>query len=151
MVQWRICSNHFPGTEKAKKMENTFEKPTLLIVDDEKNFTESLQLALEHEFAVSIAGSLKSAREFLAKFSPAVILLDLRLPDGSGMELLRELKTFGILPVVMVMTAYVTTDNFIQALNEGAIDYFAKPMELEKLKRELRKYSASIENRLPPG
>lgn len=123
-------------------MGNTRAKPRLLIVDDEKNFTESLELAIEDEFAVSVAGSLKSARESLARFSPAAVLLDLRLPDGNGMELLRELKQLGRLPVI-VMTAYATTDNFIQALNEGAIDYFPKPMEIEKLKIELRKYVAA--------
>jgi DNA-binding response OmpR family regulator len=120
-------------------MAVTSHKPMLLIVDDEQNFTESLQLAIEDEFTVSVADSLESAREALKRISPAAILLDLRLPDGNGIQLLREIKKFSKTPVVIVMTAYSTTDSILQALNEGAMDYIPKPLDIKKLKLELRK------------
>lgn len=119
-------------------MINAADKPTLMIVDDELNFTESLRLAIEDEFMVSVAGSLKGARELLMNDMPAAILLDMRLPDGEGVELLRELKEVSRLPVVIVMTAFGTIDNFIRTLHEGAIDYFTKPLDISTLKKALR-------------
>jgi DNA-binding response OmpR family regulator len=121
-------------------MYNFSKKPTLMIVDDEKNFTESLQLALEDEFTVSTAASLEIAREALKRSSPAAILLDMRLPDGEGIEFLRELKEFSKLPVVIVMTAYATVESIVKGLSEGAVDYIIKPMDIEKLKLKLRIY-----------
>ena len=115
------------------------DKPTLMIVDDEQNFTESLQLAIEDEFTVSVAGSLESARQALKSFQPAAVLLDLRLPDGDGLELLHDLNKLAKLPVVVVMTAYKSVESIVKALSEGAVDYYIKPLNIEKLKLELKK------------
>jgi DNA-binding NtrC family response regulator len=115
------------------------DKPTLMIVDDEQNFTESLQLAIEDEFTVSVVGSLKSARQALKRFQPAAVLLDLRLPDGDGLELLHDLNKLAKLPVVVVMTAYTSVESIVKALSEGAVDYYTKPLNIEKLKLELKK------------
>ena len=117
---------------------NVPEKPTLLIVDDEQNFTESLRFAIDGDFTVSVADSLESARELLKDGMPAVILLDLRLPDGEGIELLHELKASSPMPVVVIMTAFATVDNFIRAQHEGAVDFFPKPLDILKLKRVIR-------------
>jgi DNA-binding NtrC family response regulator len=88
----------------------------------------------------SSASSLKGAREALKVISPAVILLYLRLQDGDGIEFLREFKKFTKLPVVIIMTAYSTMESFVNAVNEGAVDYLVKPFDIEKLKINLRKY-----------
>ncbi len=119
-------------------MINTDDKPTLMIVDDEQNFAESLRLAIEDAFTVFVAGSLERAREVLKNSMPAAILLDLRLPDGEGAELLRELKEFSRPPVIIVMTAFATVDSFIKTRHEGAVDYFTKPLDILKLKKVLR-------------
>jgi DNA-binding NtrC family response regulator len=118
---------------------NIPDKPTVMIVDDEQNFTESLQLAIEDEFTVSVAGSLESARQALKSFQPAAILLDLRLPDGDGLELFHDLKKLTELPVVIVMTAYASLESYAKALGEGGIDYHVKPLNIEKLKSDLKK------------
>jgi DNA-binding response OmpR family regulator len=115
------------------------DKPTVMIVDDEQNFTESLQLAIEDEFTVSVARSLESARQALGRFQPAAILLDLRLPDGDGLELFQDLKKLAELPVVIVMTAYASLESYAKALGEGGVDYLVKPLNIEKLKSELKK------------
>jgi len=120
-------------------------KHYLFIVDDEPNFSESLQIALEDRFVVSTACDLKSARESLHEKIPDVILLDIRLPDGEGIDLLHELKELNQMPVVIVMTAYATVETAIKALKEGAVDYFTKPLDIEKLKRELGVY---LENKI---
>jgi DNA-binding NtrC family response regulator len=118
---------------------NIPDKPTVMIVDDEQNFTESLQLAIEDEFAVSVAGSLESARQALKSFQPAAILLDLRLPDGDGLELFHDIKKLAKLPAVIVMTAHASLESYAKALGEGGIGYLVKPLNIEKLKSELKK------------
>ncbi len=125
-------------------MENKAHKPSVLIVDDERNFAESLKMAIEDAYEVSGASSLEEARQILTANRPDAILLDVRLPDGEGIELLRGLKESGRLPVVIVMTAHATVENAVLALKEGAVDYFSKPLDIDKLKRELGVY---LENR----
>ncbi len=119
-------------------MAQAVRKPTILIVDDERSFAESLQLAIEDEFVVFKAYSLKSAREILRCIVPAVVLLDVRLPDGYGLDLLVELKMAEVPSVVVVMTAYSTVETFIGATSKGAVDYLIKPLNIEKLKEVLR-------------
>ncbi|HXY54574.1 MAG TPA: response regulator [Nitrospirota bacterium] len=114
-------------------------KPTLMIVDDEQNFTESLQLAIEDEFTISVVGSLESARQILKRFQPAAVLLDLRLPDGDGLDLLHDLNMLTKLPVVVVMTAHMSVESIERAMSEGVVDYCTKPLNIEKLKLELKK------------
>jgi DNA-binding NtrC family response regulator len=116
------------------------KKPVVLIIDDEKNFTESLQLAIEDAFTVVSASSLSMARAALKDSMPDAVLLDVYLPDGEGIELLRELKKNNGMPTVIVMTAYATVENAIRALKEGAVDYVTKPLDIDKLKRELGVY-----------
>jgi DNA-binding NtrC family response regulator len=116
------------------------KKPVVLIIDDEKNFTESLQLAIEDAFTVVSAPSLSMARAALKESMPDAVLLDVYLPDGEGIELLRELKKNSGMPIVIVMTAYATVENAIRALKEGAVDYVTKPLDIDKLRRELGVY-----------
>jgi DNA-binding NtrC family response regulator len=119
-------------------------KPSLLIVDDEVNFQESLEIALDDVFSVSLANSLTEARGHMKVRVPDAILLDVRLPDGDGVEFLRDIKSYQNMPVVFVMTAFATIENAVSVLKEGAVDYLIKPFDIEKLKRELSIY---LENR----
>ncbi len=121
------------------------QKSSVLVVDDEDNFRESLEMAIEDTFDVSGASSLAAAREYVNKKVPDGILLDIRLPDGNGVEFLQELKLCGRIPVVFIMTAYATVDSAVRALKEGAVEYFVKPFDVEKLKREMTVY---LENQL---
>ncbi len=113
-------------------------------MDDETHFSESIQIALEDTFDVNTASSLSSARDSLKGDTPDAVLLDIRLPDGNGIDFLHELKDIEPDPVVIVITAYVSLDDAIAALKEGAADYFTKPLDVGKLKRELNVY---LENR----
>ncbi len=122
-------------------MNKDAQKPAVLIVDDEKNFSESLGLAIDDSYFVSYAANLKLARDILKGSMPDAILLDVKLPDGEGIELLRELREADKLPVVIVMTAHATVENAVKALKEGAVDYFTKPLDIDKLKREISVYT----------
>lgn len=118
--------------------------PYLMIVDDEVNFSESLKMALEDSFDIRLAASLKEARELLGDGIPEAVLLDVRLPDGDGINFIKELKLLEIMPPVIVITAYATVEDAVKALKEGAANYFTKPLEIDKLKLELK---VLIENR----
>ena len=114
-------------------------------MDDEPNFSESLKMTLDDSFDISMANSLAAARDFLKRRLPDAILLDIRLPDGDGIEFLQEIKNFNSDPVIIIMTAFATVNNAINALKKGAVDYFTKPIDIDKLKRELHVY---LENRI---
>lgn len=116
-----------------------------MIVDDEPNFSESLQIALDDSFTVSTADSINKARELFKEKPSDVILLDVKLPDGNGIDYLRELKNLDPMPVVIVMTAFGAINDAVAAVKDGAVDYVTKPLDIEKLKRLIKVY---FENRL---
>jgi DNA-binding NtrC family response regulator len=115
--------------------------PRLLIVDDNKNYAESLRRALQKEFSVASAIDKEEAHRALHSGSD-VILLDIRLNDmdetnREGLELLREFRTqCPDVPVVM-MTAYGDVGLAVQAMKEGASDFLQKPIDLAKLRATL--------------
>ncbi|TAN62618.1 sigma-54-dependent Fis family transcriptional regulator [bacterium] len=121
-----------------------WHRPELAIIDDEPNFRESLRMALEDVFVVSTAGTVGEARELLKTSAPDAVLLDIMLPDGDGLGFLKEMKDLRPMPVVIIMTAFATVDSAVKALKQGAVDYFTKPFDIERLKRELNVY---LENR----
>ena len=116
-------------------MSNT--DPRALIIDDEENFAESLAMVLDDMFDISIANSLESARERLAEQDYVIILLDVRLPEGNGVDYIREFKTLQSNIIIVMLTAHATVENAVAALKLGAADYFTKPIDIPKFKREL--------------
>ena len=115
-----------------------------LIVDDEENFAESLAMVLDDMFDVTVANSLSEARRILADKSFSVLLLDVRLPEGNGVDYLQELKKLQPDTIIVMLTAHGTVKNAVAALKLGAADYFTKPIDIPKLKREL---NVLLENR----
>lgn len=116
----------------------------ILIVEDDAHVAASLRDLLEREgYAVRMAGSLGEARRALADtvFALDGVLLDWRLPDGEGIDLLKELRKTSDLPVLMV-TARVEVIDRVLGLEVGADDYITKPVEprelLARLKARLR-------------
>jgi DNA-binding NtrC family response regulator len=95
-------------------MIDRHEKPYLIIVDDEINFGESLHLALDDAYEVSVTHSVEEARNSFRKKFPDVVLIDMRLPDGDGIDVLRELKPYGKIPIAIVMTACGTGGKLCQ-------------------------------------
>jgi DNA-binding response OmpR family regulator len=114
----------------------------VLIVEDEPQVAASLRELLEREgYAVTLAGSVAEAKRALAD-PPDVMLLDWRLPDGEGIDLLKDLRKTSDLPVLMV-TASVEVIDKVLGLEIGADDYVTKPVEprelLARIKARLRK------------
>jgi DNA-binding NtrC family response regulator len=112
----------------------------LLIVDDEASLRDFLSIVFEEEgWAVETAASLEEAHAALLRKEPDVVLCDLMLPDGSGIDFIREMKAnTPSLPFVMI-TAHTSTRSAVEALKAGALDYIAKPFDIEELKIIVRK------------
>lgn len=111
--------------------------PHVLIVDDDENSAEMLATLVAGEgFTTANAGSLREAKQQLLLQSPQVILLDLQLPDGSGLDLFGETELRGNAEIVLI-TGHATIETSIQALRVGAADYLVKPVNIGHLKRVL--------------
>jgi two-component system response regulator PilR (NtrC family) len=110
--------------------------PQLLIVDDESSLLEFLDLLFQAEgYRVATAPSVASARERLAQGDGFdLVMCDIHMPDGSGLDLLRELKENHPQASVIMMTAYTSTKSAIEAMRLGAYDYVSKPFDVEELK-----------------
>ncbi|HVT03346.1 MAG TPA: sigma-54 dependent transcriptional regulator [Thermoanaerobaculia bacterium] len=113
---------------------------TILIVDDEASLRDFLSIVFEQEgWAVRTAGSLKEARQSFHQAEPDLILCDLMMPDGTGLDFLKDVKAISpVIPVIMI-TAYTSTRSAVDALRAGAYDYIAKPFDIEELKIIVRK------------
>lgn len=110
----------------------------LLIVDDEQSLLDFLSvLAGQEGFEVRTAASVEAARQALAAWTPDLVLCDLLMPDGSGLDLLRETRASGSPVPFLVMTAYTSTQSAIEAMKLGAYDYVSKPFDVEELKATL--------------
>jgi two-component system response regulator AtoC len=107
--------------------------PHALLVDDDSDAAETMAMLIANEgFTVATAGSLRDARRQIALQEPDIILLDLMLPDGSGMELFNDVKQLPSAELVLI-TGHASLDTSIQALRLGAADYLIKPMSLKQL------------------
>jgi len=112
--------------------------PAVLVVDDEADLRELLGLTITRlGLEVDAAESLAQARQFLRERSYRLCLTDMRLPDGSGLDLVRELGAKGE-PKIAVITAYGSADNAVAALKAGAFDYLSKPVDLDQLRMLIR-------------
>jgi two-component system, NtrC family, response regulator AtoC len=111
--------------------------PHALLVDDDPTFSDALAEVLRQEgFSIETASNLKEARTLLGTRVPDLALVDLHLPDGSGLELLGDVE--GLAPAeVVLMTGQATVDSAIEALRRGAADYLTKPVDFRRLKSVL--------------
>ena len=109
--------------------------PRILVVDDEADLRELLDITLvKMGLDVDCAGTLKAARVLWAAHDYALVLTDMRLPDGLGLELVREVSASGKGTPIAVVTAYGSADNAVIALKAGAFDYVSKPVVLDDLR-----------------
>jgi two-component system response regulator AtoC len=127
--------------------------PSVLLVEDEEVFARAVCTRLGRAgFSCRMAHTLAQAREQIAHRRPDLILLDMRLPDGSGLDFLTRLRTHETqqnIPVV-VLTAYGEVDDAVAAMKLNAVDYLKKPVDLDELVLILEKIleTASLTQRL---
>jgi len=123
-----------------------------LVVDDDLAFQLSLADAVGREgLEVATAGSLAEARREIATARPDVVLLDLSLPDGNGMELLPELEALPELGGVILVTGQATVETAVAALRHGVADYLTKPIDFARVKMALANLTRTRELRAEIG
>nr|HEX4317956.1 response regulator [Kofleriaceae bacterium] len=111
---------------------------TVLVVEDEVPMRRFLRAALaSHGFRVAEAGSLREAERAVTEAPPQAILLDLGLPDGDGLDLLRRVREWSTAPVIVV-SAREREDDKVTALDAGADDYLTKPFGTSELLARIR-------------
>jgi two-component system response regulator PilR (NtrC family) len=109
--------------------------PRILIVDDEPDLRELLEITLvKMGLDVDSAESIATARRHLASEEYALVLTDMRLPDGLGIDLVREVSSDRKNTPIAVLTAFGSAENAVAALKAGAFDYLSKPVGLDQLR-----------------
>lgn len=109
--------------------------PRILVVDDEADLRELLEITfIKMGLDIDTADCLAAARQALAKTDYALVLTDMRLPDGLGIELVREVSSGYRNTPIAVITAFGSADNAVAALKAGAFDYLSKPVGLSELR-----------------
>ena len=112
----------------------------LFIVDDDIELTSEIASLLKDEqYEVGTANSLSIARKKWPEFKPDIMLLDLRLPDGLGLELISEIKSQSPETMVVMLSGYGTISNAVEAIKKGAEDFLAKPVDPDYLLLFLQK------------
>ena len=128
--------------------------PTVLIVEDERAIREGLQRAIGRAGNdVVTAATIAEARAQLGKAAFDCVLLDIRLPDGDGLDMLAEIRVAHPRTPVIMATAYGDSDRAIAAMRHGAFEYLTKPFDFDALlatvARAVRASAASREQEKP--
>ncbi|HEX7078527.1 MAG TPA: sigma-54 dependent transcriptional regulator [Candidatus Eisenbacteria bacterium] len=112
----------------------------VLVVDDEDSFRQIVTEELTHAgYTMDAASSLEEARRLLAQRSFHVVFLDLRLPDGTGLDLLEDIRASLSATQVVILTAHGTVQEAIRAMKQGAFDFLTKPCKLEEIEAVLER------------
>ena len=127
---------------------DTGQRPTILLVEDETAITEPLAEALDREgFDAVVAGTVSEALQLAGPRAPDLVLLDIGLPDGSGLDVCRELRRTSDVPVIM-LTARGSEADRVAGLELGADDYVVKPFSAREVTARVR---AVLRRRPVPG
>lgn len=115
-------------------------KPSILIVDDDEVMRETLsEVLVKGNYDVYVVGSGQEALSLVKKNIIDLILLDMRLPDADGLDILKKIKEFDTDISVIIMTAYSDIETAVTAMKSGAYHYINKPFDLEELKLLIEK------------
>ena len=119
--------------------------PHALIVDDDRDTRDWLtEVARQEGFTVASAESLRSARSHLERQQPDLLLTDLHLPDGNGIDLVGDLDKIAETEII-VITGHASIDSAVGALRAGATDYLTKPIDLDRLVSMLRRQPRTLD------
>lgn len=116
----------------------------LLIIDDEESIRDSLGMTLSRHYTVDTAAGGKEALAHLATEPADLVLLDIGLPDMSGLDVLDAMRAYAPQAAVIMITAFEDLDTVIAAMKRGAFDYLVKPLRMDVLKHCLERAQSSI-------
>ena len=121
-----------PGRKKKLKQH-------ILIVDDEKSLRDSMTLLLQKKFDLHLAKNGKEAVEIVKNHPVDLVLLDIRLPEIDGIEILKLIKGIDETIEVIMLTAVIMVGKAVAAMRAGAYDYITKPFEINTLQVQIEK------------
>ena len=113
----------------------------ILIIEDDKNLNKGLSIALNKEYEIFSVNTISEAKTFI--FSVDLILLDMNLPDGDGLEIIKLTRTSSSIPII-VLSAIDLEAYIISAINLGADDYLTKPFSLGILEAKINRVFEKI-------
>ena len=120
------------------KKISDFDNKSLLIVDDDNPFRERLARAMEKKgFEVFQAESVQKGIQTVKDKKPAFAVVDLRLSDGSGLEVVKQIQNSNSTSRIIMLTGYGNIPTAVAAIKEGAIDYLAKPADADDVEKAL--------------
>ena len=123
--------------ENLKKISE-FKDKSLLIVDDDNPFRQRLARAMEKKgFAVIQAEGVKAGIDSVKSKKPSFAVVDLRLNDGNGLEVVKEIQKNNFDSRIVMLTGYGNIPTAVAAIKEGAIDYIAKPADADDVEKAL--------------
>ena len=133
---------HSPATSPPPPpVAATASKPRILVVDDEPSMREMLRIVLRRDgYDVVLAENGRQAIEHLQREPVDLLLSDIRMPDVSGVEVLRTAKDLNRDIVAFMMTAFASTETAVEAMRLGAVDYFTKPFSMDELRLKVRQH-----------
>ena len=112
----------------------------IIVLEDDPILGKHLeQLLRQRRYDVALTGTIAGAREILAKDTFDLIFVDVRLPDGEGTELLRELQSRPQRPLVVMVTGFGSVESAVECMRNGAFDYMLKPISIDQLEVTLKK------------
>jgi len=133
-------SDHIRSMKNEAPLQNLadFDNKSLLIVDDDNPFRERLARAMEKKgFAVLQAESVQKGKDMVKANKPGFAVVDLRLNDGNGLEVVKEIQSSNASSRIIMLTGYGNIPTAVAAIKEGAIDYLAKPADADDVEKAL--------------
>ena len=124
--------------EQTLQNLSNFENKSLLIVDDDNPFRERLARAMEKKgFEVFQAESVQKGIESVKNKKPGFAVIDLRLNDGNGLEVVKEIQSSNSSSRIIMLTGYGNIPTTVEAIKAGAIDYISKPTDADDIAKAL--------------
>src|SRR5438270_5369108 len=118
--------------------------PTLLVIDDEPSIQHAFRRAFQPpEFALHTASSAAEGVELAGKVKPDAVVLDVHLPDATGLDTFQQIRRLDARIPVVLITGHGTSELAIEAIKEGAYEYLLKPLELAPLRELVNRACAS--------
>ena len=120
--------------------------PKVLIIDDEVSILESLEMFLsEGGYTVRTAATAKAGKSLFKRFEPDVVVLDIRLPDSTGFDVLSWLNRSPKPPKVIMITAFHDMETAITSMKNGAFDYIHKPLDADEVETTIEKAVRAVQ------
>ena len=134
-----------PPSNDTQASPEPATKPRILIVDDEPSMREMLRIVLRRDgYDVTVAANGTEAIDILQRERMDLLLSDIRMPDISGVDVLRAAKEANKDLVAFMMTAFASTDTAVEAMRLGAVDYLTKPFNMDELRIKVRQHLETL-------